>query len=498
MSKPSTNFARASSSFDHGLLAEVLRLADGVVDAAVGAERLAQLVLKTRHEADGDAVEIAVVACIDRDDLLLEGPRLVLRLVERRNHAGTASECLLRGRIELRAELGERLELAELRQVEAQAACDLLHRLGLRVTTDAGDGRPDVDGRLDARVEELRAEEDLAVRDRDHVRRDVGGDVARLRLDDRKRRERSAAQRVVEPAGALEESRVEEEHVTREGLTARRAAQQQRELPVRVGVLREVVVDDERVLAAVEEVLAHRGAGERRHPLDRRCLLCGSGDDDRVVHCALVAELLVHLRNRRGLLADCNVDADDVAALLVDDRVDRDGRLARAAVADDQLPLAAADRDHRVDRLETRLERLRHGLPLDHARSLELEGSPLGGLDRTLAVERVPERVDDAAEHSLADRDAHDLSGATDGLALLDELPLPEERNADVVLFQVERDADNAVLELEALERDAVLEAVDARNAVADLQHGADLGQVRLDVVLLDPGLEDRGDLFGP
>ncbi len=125
-------------------------------------------------------------------------------------------------------------------------------------------------------------------------------------------------------------------------------------------------------------------------------------------------------------------------------------------------------------------------------------GSPLGGLDRTLAVERVPERVDDAAEHSLADRDAHDLAGATDGLALLDELPLPEERNADVVLLQVERDADNAVLELEALERDAVLEAVDARNAVADLQHGADLGQVRLDVVLLDPGLEDRGDLFGP
>src|SRR6478735_699997 len=71
------------------------------------------------------------------------------------------------------------------------------------------------------------------------------------------------------------------------------------------------------------------------------------------------------------------------------------------------------------------------------------------------------------------------------------------ERHTDVVLFEVERDADNAMLELEPLERDAVLEAVDARNAVADLQHRAYLGQVRLDVVLLDPGLEDRGDLFG-
>ena len=76
-------------------------------------------------------------------------------------------------------------------------------------------------------------------------------------------------------------------------------------------------------------------------------------------------------------------------------------------------------------------------------------------------------------------------------------LPLAEERDADVVLLEVEGDADDAVLELEQLERDAVLEPVDAGDAVADLEHRADLGQVGLDVVLLDPLLEDRGDLFG-
>ena len=174
---------------------------------------------------------------------------------------------------------------------------------------------------------------------------------------------------VAEPARALEQAGVEVEDVARERLAARRAAQQERQLPVRVGVLREVVVDDERVLAVVEEVLAHRGARERRHPLDRRGLLGGGRDDDRVVHRALVAELLVHLRDGRGLLADRDVDADHVAAALVDDRVDADGGLAGAAVADDQLALAAADRDHRVDRLEAGLQRLGHGLALDHARA---------------------------------------------------------------------------------------------------------------------------------
>ena len=186
-----------------------------------------------------------------------------------------------------------------------------------------------------------------------------------------------------------------------------------------------------------------------------------------------------------------------VGVALVDDRVDRDGGLAGAAVADDQLALAAADVRHRVDRLDAGLQRLLHRLALDDAGGLELEWAALGGVDRPCPVERLAKRIDDAAEHGFADGDAHDRAGAAHGLALVHPLPLAEERDADVVLLEVERDADDAVLELEPLEGDAVLEAVDAGDAVADLQHRADLGQVGLDVVLLDPALQDRGDLFG-
>ena len=186
----------------------------------------------------------------------------------------------------------------------------------------------------------------------------------------------------------------------------------------------------------------------------------------------------------------------DVGVALVDDRVDRDRRLAGAAVADDQLALAAADVRHRVDRLDAGLERLLHRLALDHARRLELERAALGGLDRAGAVERVAERVDDAAEQGIADGDVDDGAGPPDRLALLDLLPLAEEGDADVVLLEVERDADDAVLELEPLQRDGVLEPVDAGDPVADLEHGAHLGEVGLDVVLLDPRLEDRRDLF--
>src|SRR6266540_3200998 len=118
-------------------------------------------------------------------------------------------------------------------------------------------------------------------------------------------------------------------------------------------------------------------------------------------------------------------------------------------------------------------------------------------VDRPLAVERVPERIDDAAEQRLAHGHAGDATGSTHRLALADVLPLAEERHTDVVLLEVERNPDDVVLELEHLRRDGVLEPVDAGNAVADLEHRADFREVGLDVVLLDPRLEDRRDLFG-
>jgi hypothetical protein len=81
------------------------------------------------------------------------------------------------------------------------------------------------------------------------------------------------------------------------------------------------------VLAVVTEVLAHRAAGVGREELHRGGIGGRRGDDDRVVHRAVLLQLLDDLRDRRLLLADRDVDADDVLALLVDDRVDGDAVL---------------------------------------------------------------------------------------------------------------------------------------------------------------------------
>ena len=100
--------------------------------------------------------------------------------------------------------------------------------------------------------------------------------------------------------------------------------------------------------------------------------------------------------------------------------------------------------------------------------------------DRALAVDRLAERVDHAAEHLVADRHRDDAAGALDRVAFLDLRVVAEEHGADAVLFEVQRDAEDAVRELEHLAGHRALDAVHARDAVADRDDGADFGDVDL------------------
>src|SRR5262245_30488891 len=129
-------------------------------------------------------VEQALRARVDDGDLLLDRQRHVLSLLEQLDHTLAPRELGEGGLVEVRAELGEGGELTELGQVQTQRPRDLAHGLDLGRAAHPRHGEADVDGGPDAGEEEVRLQIDLAIGDRDHVRRDVGGHVAELRLDD--------------------------------------------------------------------------------------------------------------------------------------------------------------------------------------------------------------------------------------------------------------------------------------------------------------------------
>ena len=81
-------------------------------------------------------------------------------------------------------------------------------------------------------------------------------------------------------------------------------------------------------------------------------------------------------------------------------------------------------------------------------------------------------------------------------IAFLDLLELAEQHGADALLFEVQRDAEHAVRELEHLAGHRVLDAVHARDAVADRDDAADFGDVDVDREAADLLADDLGNLF--
>ncbi|MDQ1531834.1 MAG: F-type H+/Na+-transporting ATPase subunit alpha [Microbacteriaceae bacterium] len=238
-----------------GKLDEV-EIEDVLQRAAVVLEVVQQLALEPEHVVHGHLVEQALQAGPDRDDLLLDRVRRVLRLAQQLGQPGAAVELAPGGGVQVGGEHGERLHVAELGELQLERARDLLHRLNLRCAADPRHRDADVDGGSLVGVEQVRLQEDLAVGDRDDVGRDERRHVVGLGLDHRQPGHRPATELLGELRAALQQPAVQVEDVAGVRLPARRTAQQQRHRAVGLGVLRQVVEDDQDVLALVHPVLA--------------------------------------------------------------------------------------------------------------------------------------------------------------------------------------------------------------------------------------------------
>ena len=83
----------------------------------------------------------------------------------------------------------------------------------------------------------------------------------------------------------------------------------------------------------------------------------------------------------------------------------------------------------------------------------------------------------------LAHRHGHDLAGALDLIAFLDLGVVAQQHRADLVLVQVHRQTGHAVRELDQLAGHHLVQAMNARDAVAQRDDRADL--VHLDPLLV-------------
>jgi len=289
---------------------------------------------------------------------------------------------------------------------------------------------------------------------------------------------------------------VQIEHVAGVSLTSRGTADQQRQGTVSDRVLGQVVVDDQDMLALMHEIFAHGAAGVGCDILQGRQLGGCCRHHDGVAHGTGFGQALHKVCHGGALLADGNVNADDVLALLVDDGIGCDGGLAGLTVTDDQLTLAASDGDHGVDGLDAGLQRFLDRLAVDDAGCAALNGAELGGLDGACAVDGLAQRVDHAADHGIAHRHGHDLAGALDGAAFLDAGVGAQQNDGDGVLLQVLGHAVFAVIKLKQLTCHALFQTTGAGDAVAHHDDRAGLALLDGIFIMLDLRTDDLGDFF--
>src|SRR5262249_27475272 len=174
--------------------------------------------------------------------------------------------------------------------------------------------------------------------------------------------------------------------------------------------------------------------------------------------------------------------------------VERNRGLAGLAIADDQFALAAADRNQGVDRLQSGRHRLVHRPARGNPPRLDVDARPGLGPGPAPALARFAERVDDAAEQILANRNFDDGASALDRLTFLDLAVIAKNHDADIVVFEIERHAAHAALELDHFASLHIVEPVHARDAVTDRQHLSDLGNLGFLSEIFDLLFEDCGN----
>ena len=138
----------------------------------------------------------------------------------------------------------------------------------------------------------------------------------------------------------------------------------------------------------------------------------------------------------------------------------------------------------------------------DHARGDLFDHVGHLGVDRALAVDRLAQRVDHAADQLGADRHFQDAARALDGVAFGDVLVLAQDHRADRVALEVQGQAEGGRAvrggrEFQHFALHHVRQAVDAADAVGHGHHGALVADVGAGGEAFDAALDQFGNFCG-
>mmetsp|Transcript_2523 Transcript_2523/g.6362 ORF Transcript_2523/g.6362 Transcript_2523/m.6362 type:complete len:274 (-) Transcript_2523:162-983(-) len=243
------------------------------------------------------------------------------------------------------------------------------------------------------------------------------------------------------------------------------------------------------MLAIVPEVLRHCTASVWGKELQRRGIGCSGCHNCGVLHAVILFEDLEELCHSGTLLSNRHVNAVEMSllvstgidGLLVQHRIDGDGRLASLAIANDQLTLSTSNGDEAVHGLDPCGHGFMHTLAWNDSGCLQLDSPSLLGCNWSGTINGHAQRINNATEQLLSNRHVHNGASALYTVTFHNGSIITEHDDTDVVGLQVECHAFQAARELNHLSSLYSLQAIDAGNSVSDTQDSTHL----LDILLV-------------
>jgi len=233
-------------------------------------------------------------------------------------------------------------------------------------------------------------------------------------------------------------------------------------------MLGQIIIDHQGVTPAMHELFGHGTARIGRDVLKSRRGAGLSSDHNRVLHCAAALQRVNDL-----LLSDCNIDAQHIVRTLVEYRIDGYGCLAGLPVPNNQLALAAPDRDQGIDSLYTSGERLIYRGALDNARGGPLNSPHLRRADGAFAIDRAAEGVNHAPQQLLSHRHRGHIAQGLDITPAHDALVGAHDDGADALSSEIQGHTERIVVEPEDLTDHDLAEPGHVDNALPHVHNGA-------------------------
>ena len=163
-------------------------------------------------------------------------------------------------------------------------------------------------------------------------------------------------------------------------------------------MLRQIIIYDEDMFSLEHEVFPHSCTSIWCEPLHRSRSGCTSCDNSGIFHRASSSEFFCDSNDLGILLTDGDIDTLHPISLLIEDGIDRNLSLSGLTISDNELSLSTSNRHECIDRLDPCRHWFMDTLTTHDSCRDELCWTMILSLDISLAIDRIPERIDDSSE----------------------------------------------------------------------------------------------------